>query len=129
MKIFFLLFCFLFVHELNAQLNPKTKWGNVSQAEWNYKQVPFEKEAEAVMLYEKGTLIMNYIIAETKVYKRIKILNEAGIKYANQELIYYSDKGLESIKNIKAQTINFKDGNKSISEVDRKSFFETDLNQ
>lgn len=123
-------FILLFInYSLNAQINPKTKWGDVSQTEIDYKQVPFEKDAGAVILYEEGTLIMNYVIAEKKVYKRIKILDESGLNAANQELIYYSEGGLERIDGLKAQTLNFSNGKTTITEVDRKSFFDTDINQ
>lgn len=118
----------IFAGGLNAQINPKTKWGDVSQAEIDYKQVPFEKDAGAVILYEEGGILISDIISEKKVYKRIKILNQSGIEWANQELIYYSHEGKTRISGIKAQTINFENGEKTISSVDKKSIFEVKIN-
>ena len=128
MKTFYLLFCLLFVYEINAQLNPKTKWGDVSQAEWDYKEVPFEKEAGAVILYEEGhsTIANNF---QTTIYRRIKILNEKGIEAANQEIMFYSEKNLELIRSIKAQTINLENGKAQKYPIDKNGFFDVNLNE
>lgn len=115
-------------YSLNAQLNPKTKWGDISQAEIDYKQVPFEKEAPAVILYEEGkTTISNTF--QNYVYRRIKILNEKGIEFANQELLYYSHKGLERFGAIKAQTINIEDGQTKIDKVENNSIYNVNVNE
>lgn len=111
-----------------CQINPKTKWGQVSQEEISYNQVDFDNDAGAVILYEEGyTLIENSY--ETTVYRRIKILNERGIEAANQEIKFYSYKNIENITSIKAQTINFVNGKPQISTVDKNSFFDTQLNE
>lgn len=128
MKIFFLLFCFLFVHELNAQLNPKTKWGNVSQAEWDYNAVNFEKEAGAVILFEEGVSTISNAFS-THVYRRIKILNEKGLEAANQEILLYSYKNMERIRSIKAQTINLENGNVQKYPIEKNIFFDLNLNE
>lgn len=127
--IYLLILTFLLSLTLKAQINPKTKWGDVSQAEIDLKQVPFEKDAAAVILYETGDVVVNYNMYEKKIYKRIKILDQSAIDLANQQFTYYSERGLESIKGIKAQTINFENGTKTINEVDKKSIFEVDVNQ
>lgn len=125
----YLLLPILFITFLQAQINPKTKWGNVSQAEIDYKQVPFEKDAGAVILYEEGGILITDILSEKTVYQRIKILNDSGIRWANKEFIYYSHKGSSYIDGIKAQTINFDNGTRTISQVDKKSIFQTNLNE
>ncbi|MDD3458927.1 MAG: hypothetical protein PHO74_05575 [Weeksellaceae bacterium] len=56
MKQLVLLFVFLGCSTAFAQLNPKTKWGNVSQEEFDYNEVPYEKDAAAVILYESGDM-------------------------------------------------------------------------
>lgn len=111
-----------------GQINPKTKWGNVSQEEIDYKAVDFDPDAAAVILYEEGyTLIENSFA--TTVYRRIKILNERGLEAANQEIQYYGYKNLHKINSIKAQTINFENGKAVTSAVDKNSFFDTNLNE
>src|SRR5690606_1134687 len=109
LKPIFLLLTLVILNQVQAQLNPKTKWGNVSQAEIDYKEVSFEKDAPAVILFEEGsTSVLSGLY--TKIYKRIKILNEKGIDAANQELMYFSFQATESINNLKGQTINIEDG-------------------
>lgn len=109
---------------LVAQLNPKTKWGNISQAEIDYKQVPFDPEASAVILYEGGEMVIAGSNNFKKIYRRIKILGEEGKKYANQELIYYAYNGREYIEEVKAQTINFENGKETKSEVKFKDIYD-----
>jgi len=128
MKTYLLSLIFLFVTVLNAQLNPNTKWGKVSQEEIDYKQVTFEKEAPAVVLYEEGKTTISGAFRNS-VYRRIKILDEKGIEFANQELPYYSFKNLEQFGNIKAQTINIENGKPVIHPVDKKDIFDVTVNE
>ncbi|MGB6092902.1 MAG: DUF3857 domain-containing protein, partial [Moheibacter sp.] len=93
-----------------CQLNPKTKWGNVNQSEFDYTEVPYEKDASAVILYEKGEFTIARLDNENKIYRRIKILTEEGKKYATQEIFYYDFYPFDEIRNIKAQSINLVDG-------------------
>lgn len=123
-----LFIAFLFSFTLNAQINPKTKWGEVSQAEINYKEVLFEKEAGAVILYEEGKTSISQTF-NNSIYRRIKILNEKGIEAANQEILYYSHRNLERIGAIKAQTINIENGSPKIYPVAKSDFFDTNLNE
>lgn len=113
---------------LQAQINTKTSWGEVSQDEISLKQVDFEKEADVVILYEKGisTISENF---QTHFYRRVKILTEKGIDFANQELSYYHYKGIEKITDLKGQTINFENGKTIISEIDKNSIYDINENE
>ena len=128
MKTYLLLASFLLFTTLNAQLNPNTKWGKVSQEEIDYKEVIFEKEAPAVILYEEGKTAISGSFRNS-VYRRIKILNEKGVEFANQELLYYTFKGLEQFRSIKAQTINIENGKAVIFPVDKKDIFDVTVNE
>ncbi|MGB6092899.1 MAG: hypothetical protein WBF83_03970 [Moheibacter sp.] len=70
-----------------GQINPKTKWGQVSPEEIDYKAVDFDPGAAAVILFEEGNTVIETSFATT-VYRRIKILNERGLEPANQEIRY-----------------------------------------
>src|SRR5690606_25306831 len=128
MKTYLLFLTFLFFTVLNAQLNSNTKWGKISQEELDYKQVTFEKEAPAVILYEEGKTTISGAFRNS-VYRRIKILDEKGIESANQELLYYSFKNLEQFGNIRAQTINIENGKPVIYPVDKKDIFDVTVNE
>ena len=120
---FLILFAFHY-----GQINPKTKWGDVSTAEIDFKQVSFEKDASAVILYESGKASISGAF-QIHVYKRIKILDERGMEYANQEISYYTYKGMENITGLKAQTINIENSQPVISQVDKKSIFNVKKNE
>jgi len=111
-----------------GQINPKTKWGQVSQEEIDYKEVSFEKWAPAVILYEEGYTSISKSF-QTHIYRRIKILSEKGIEAANQELVYYSYKALEGLGSIKAQTINIENGKPVIYPVNKNEIYDTNLNE
>lgn len=113
--------------DLTAQINSKTKWGQISDNEINYTECSFEKEAGAVILYEEGTTFVARLF-ETTVYRRIKILNEKGIEAANQEILYYAHNGNQQISSLKAQTINIENGKRVTHSVNRSSFFDTKIN-
>lgn len=128
MKLNLFLLLIIFSITSFAQINPKTKWGDVTQAELDFKEVSFEKDAGAVILFEEGkTLIAG--VFHTKVYRRIKILNERGIEAANQELIYYSENKKEHIEGLKAQTINYENGKIKTYAVDKNSIFDISINE
>lgn len=124
---FLLIFTFIFSSFLNAQINPKTKWGNVSQAEIDYKEVPFEKDAGAVVLFEEGYMNMRFPI-QTTIYRRIKILNQKGIEEANRKLRYQHKHKLQNITGLKAQTINIENGKPVKSEITKNNFYTNEIN-
>ena len=107
-----------------SQLNPKTNWGSVSEEEINFKEVPYEKEADAVILYESGELLVASRNWGNKIYKRIKILSEKGKDIANYDLFYFTLMDIESVLNLRAQTINFENGKKVITAVKTKEIYD-----
>lgn len=127
-KIFFLTFYFLVFCSLNAQFS-KTKWGEVTQEELNYKQVDFDKEANAVILNEKGYLSIGRDGYSLQITRRIKILTEEGLKQANLSLDYYADSGIENIVAIKGQTLNEVNGKTIASPIDSKEIFDVKINE
>src|SRR5690606_38443234 len=128
MKTYLLLITLFLSVTLLSQLNPKTKWGDVSQAEIDYKEVAFEKDAPAVVLFEEGKSVISGSV-QTRIFRRIKILNEQGIEAANQELLYYNFRGKESFGSFKAQTINIENGKPVTYAVDRNSIFDVTVNE
>lgn len=128
MKKLLTLLSFFFIIHATAQINPRTSWGKVSNEEINYKQVNFDPEAAAVILFEEGRMRIEREF-ETRVYRRIKVLDEKGIEAANQEIRYYTNDHIERISSIKAQTINIENGKTDIRTVDRRDFHDTQINE
>lgn len=112
---------------LSAQINSKTKWGQVSQEEFNYTEVTFEKDANAVVLYETGFMMMKNPI-QTKIYRRIKILTPQGIEQATKALYFQHKNKLESISSLRAQTLN-QEGGKTVNyPLKSNEFFTKEIN-
>lgn len=128
MKPLFIITLFSFFSITLGQINPKTSWGKVSDEEINYKQVHFDPDASAVILYEEGLMRIDREY-ETRVYRRIKILDEKGVDAANQSIALYTHDNIEKISSIKAQTINLENGKTETYAVDRKEFFDSKINE
>lgn len=94
--IFSVLFAPLFALSVSAQ-PAAARFGELPPDELSMQVYPADSTAEAVMLYERG----DYKIfrsnqygseLELKVYKRLKILSEAGFGWADVEIPYFSQK-------------------------------------
>lgn len=124
MKQFLLLFvtASLFF-SANAQ-NEIMPFGKISPADLELKECPFEKDANAMVLFDKGDVYFDQnfdIIMDC--HKRIKIFNEKAKSEANIRIEYYSASHVEEIYNLQAQTINLKEGKPVITKLDKKQVF------
>ena len=54
---------------------------------------------------------------------RIKILNKKGYKAADVEIPYITDENLETLQDIKAATINYKNGKTIVTEIPKKDIY------
>lgn len=99
-----------------------------TQEQLNLNEVPFEKNADAVILSEEGFMSVINGSYQLNVKRRIKILTEKGIDQANISLIYYSKNKAERIGNVKGQTINFENGVYVSTPLDSKEVFDVNLN-
>ncbi|MBS1523641.1 MAG: DUF3857 domain-containing protein [Bacteroidetes bacterium] len=106
-------------------------YGKVDIADLELKACDFEKDANAEVLFEKGNLSYSVDVTsvELETHTRIKIFNENGKEYANIHLQYYSGNHLENITGLEAETINLVDGKAEITKVDKKSFFNKQLDK
>ncbi|WP_426669484.1 DUF3857 domain-containing protein [Mucilaginibacter sp. McL0603] len=111
----------------NAQTAPTPAtqpFGKVDQSDLEMKTCDFEKDANAEVLFDKGTVsfTVNYdLVFERHV--RIKIFNEKGKDQANVKIDYWGGGGLENMSRVQAETINLNDGKIEIIKVDKKSIY------
>ncbi|MGD9488580.1 MAG: DUF3857 domain-containing protein [Calditrichaceae bacterium] len=90
----FIFFLLLFPIILFAQ-----KFGEISDSELQMKSIPEDPEANAVILFNKGEIsITPDFDLEFNIHKRIKILTEAGKKFANVELYYFHEDKIHNLK-------------------------------
>ncbi|MGB0864036.1 MAG: DUF3857 domain-containing protein [Saprospiraceae bacterium] len=130
-NIFLFLLCLLVVKTTTAQSKNKVKFGKIDKDDLEMTTYKLDEEAEAVML-EKHVSIQYEIRGDDDVmvydyHIRIKVLDKAGLDYANIEIPYYSYKGQEKIGSIKAVTYNLENGKVKKTKVKGKNIFTEDV--
>ncbi len=111
---------------ISASAQVDADFGVISSSEIALTQVPFDPEATAVVLLDKGMSDhdgdLNGLL--TFRHTRIKVLKKEAIDDMNFVETYRSNNDLEFIDNIKAVVINFdKDGNKTVTPVEKKQIY------
>ncbi|HZH01855.1 MAG TPA: hypothetical protein VEY32_12275, partial [Flavisolibacter sp.] len=97
-KILFAILCNLFFLSSEAQ-NGTTDLGIVSSAEANFKECSFDRDADAVIILDKGVAYFNEdfnLIIERHI--RIKILKDKGISRGDIRIPFYSHENFETLK-------------------------------
>lgn len=115
------------------------EFGKIGPAELELQQYEKDPEAEAVVLYDEGESYFfeknegSYIKLYIKFTrtKRIKILDNAGVKYAEVTIPYYSDGfgATEKVSSIEAFSYNFDDSGLIKTEVDKNAVYEEKVNE
>jgi len=109
-------------------------FGNISPADLKMTECDFDKNAEAVVLFDVGEVkcIEYPYTVYTKINRhvRIKILKDKGLDEANITIPYYSYGKTESVSDLVAQTYNVDaSGQLEVIKVDKKSFYDKKLNK
>lgn len=133
MKYLLLILVLVFTITINAQkLNPE--FGKISQNEILMKNYEKDKNSGAVILFDIGkTKFINFkggYNIQFKRHKRIKIFKESEFSLAEETIPFYVDGygKKESIKDIKAVTYNYENGNLKKQELNYSLIFEEKLN-
>ena len=106
-------------------------FGSVDKSELEMKECDFDKNAEAMVLFEKGqTDFIPDKGIDFERHVRIKILNDKGKNRADIHLPYINWKNEEEIKDISAQVYNLDaSGNIVVTKLDKKQIFEKQINK
>lgn len=131
MKPIFAILAFMLVSHFAIGQKDKDipSWGKIDKAELEMKECDFDKDAEAMVLvdkgvvdYQKGNRYEFAMRIERRI--RIKILKESGFDEADIKIYFYSDDNYEKFTNVDAVTYNLDPTGKIIeTKVDKKSFF------
>lgn len=121
------LFIGLFVSNLSAQKS-LSGFKKLTPEQLALTEVPFEKDATAVILYEEGFLDLAIGGHQLTTKRRIKILDEKAIEEGNIEIPFYANDDIEHIGSIKAQSINLVNGEYVSTPIDNKDIYTVDLN-
>lgn len=127
------IFTLLFLLSVTIALKGQTRgFGNIDTADLRLTKCDFEKDANAMVLFDKAKVqfnMMGFVTMER--HKRVKILNEKGKEEGSVKIEYNNLYGAEEILNIEAQTINLDNGKIVITKVDPKQIYfqHTDKNK
>lgn len=127
-----LLICLSAVLTANSQ-NFSREFGKISKDEIELKNYNSDKDAEAVVLFDiaKSSFVrtdnsFDVIFERTT---RIKILAEAGIKWAEIQIPYYQEGNIyEKVYDIEAFAYNFEDGLMSKTPFNNKNTYDEKIN-
>lgn len=99
-------------------------FGKIDKADLELKSCDFEKDANAMVLFDKGDLYyddnLNIVIEH---HKRIKIFNDNGKKSADVRLEYYGGNRYEYITGLQGQIYNLVDGKVEVTKLEKKQIF------
>ncbi|GAB3932921.1 DUF3857 domain-containing protein [Mucilaginibacter myungsuensis] len=99
-------------------------YGKVDVTDLQMKECDFEKDANAMVLFDKGLIWYDSDFnINMERHKRIKIFNDNGKNEANVRLEFYSTAHFEYISGLEAQTINMVNGKAEVTKLDKKSIF------
>ncbi len=108
------------------------EFGKVSQYEAEMTEYPKDPQAEAIVIYENGTLsiVGDDISRQFEIYQekeiKIKILKQEGLDYATFEIPFYTDDYIkERVVGIEGITFNYESNGLVRNELDKK-FISTD---
>jgi len=116
-KIFTLfVFCIftLFVKaQTQAPVYTAQPFGQIDVSDLKMTSCDFEKDANAMVLFDQAVVETGFTSTTMLRHKRIKILNDKGKDEADVTIEYYSAHGDEDVSDVEAQTINI---NKNVIE-------------
>ena len=100
-------------------------WGKIEKSDLEMKECSFDKEADAMVLFDKGELYFSdKLDIYLKYHRRIKVFNEKGKKHADIRLRYYTGNNIQSITGVSAQTISLNEkGEKVIQKLEGKLIY------
>lgn len=120
---------------VKAQENYSFDFGRVTGYEMDMKTYPSDENAEAVVIYEKGTnyfssndAIGGFLLIMQKSVK-IKILKQSGVKYGNIEIPYYNSDKPEMVYDLEGITYNYDGKELTKSSLDPKNVYVEKINE
>ena len=120
-----------------AQVIPENyshEYGKTTQYELDMKQYPGDSDAEAIVIHELGDFYFlgydNEGFMLNMVYTiKIKILKQAGLKYADFEIPYYTEGyRTETVDMIEGHTLNYVDNKLNQTLLETSKIYEEKIN-
>ncbi len=99
---------------------PVKKFGEIDTADLKLKSCDFEKDANAMVLFDRAEMICAYPEIAMERQKRIKIFNENGKSEGNIKIELNNRFGTEEVLGVEAVTMNLVKGKIEYSKLDPK---------
>ncbi|MCO5950599.1 DUF3857 domain-containing protein [Mucilaginibacter flavidus] len=115
-RLFTLLLLLCAVMVSKGQTQP---YGQIDIADLKLTACDFEKDANALVLFDKTEVYTQDEQTIILKHRRVKILNEKGLGNANVTIAWYSKSNFEKISDLDAQTINLENGQLIFTPVDK----------
>ena len=115
-KLFALLLLLCLMFDAKAQTLP---FGKVDTADLKLTACDFEKDANAMVLFDEAKVYYKFSTVVMERHKRIKIFNEKGSDEAKVKIEFLGVHNDENISEIEAQTVNFENNNIKYIPIDK----------
>ncbi|WP_373396025.1 DUF3857 domain-containing protein [Algoriphagus halophilus] len=123
-----LIFTFVLVFIAVTVFSQKVKMGEFSEQDKILTEVSFEKDADAVILWEQGQSRFYSGLLETSYFFRVKILKESGKSRGVVKIPFYvGEERTENINGVNATITNFINGKPTTIIVEKDNIFEVDF--
>ena len=115
---------------LGQTVSPLRDFGKIDMADLEMKQCDFEKDANAMVLFDKGDIYFDdHFNVIMDRHKRIKIFNDKGKDEANIKIHFYGASRAENITDVQVETINENNGKPEITKIDRKLIYTQNIDK
>ena len=128
MKKFFMLFSLLFLVK-NVVFAQTQSYGIIDTADLKMTSCEFEKDANAMVLFDKADVVTGFNSTTMIRHKRIKIMSDKGKDEANVSLEYYSFRNLEDIYDVEAETINLNKNTVKFTKVEKSLIYKQTIDK
>lgn len=130
MRVLLLILIQFFCLNLVLAQNDKYSWGRLTQAEFDMIEYDKDPEAEAVVLFDIGLTKFidkdnSYVLEFTRT-RRIKILDQAGVDYAEFSIPYYFERGgrSEFVRSIEGVSYNYENSQLTKKELEPSNIYD-----
>ena len=103
-------------------------WGEIPESQWKLETYEQDPDAQAILLCDYGEKDLSKALGKHALFyrhRRIKILGEGGIDWADQTIPFYSE--VEKIKDFQAHTLNYVNGKVEKHVLDESDFLIEEL--
>lgn len=118
-------------------IEPNLKWGKPTNDELQMTEYPYDKDADAVVLYHKTDVYYNIVEGDFKIYygvkTRLKVLKPDGKSVADQKIVFQENETnrttKEMVTGLKATAYNIENGKVVKTKMERSMINEERLDK